>query len=170
MIIKEINIQNFKSFGNNKQTIKFDHNGQLILLQGDNGSGKSSLQETIDFSLFGLVRGKEKKRIPQTDLPNRINESLLTSINFINENNENIKITRGLKPLKFEILKDKNDISDIFRKLDQEKREEIIGMNYDIYKSFISMSLNDFTNFINLDPNTKRKLLNKLFNLEDLDK
>jgi DNA repair exonuclease SbcCD ATPase subunit len=170
MIIKEINIQNFKSFGNNKQTIKFDNNGQLILLQGDNGSGKSSLQETIDFSLFGLVRGKEKKRIPQTDLPNRINGSLLTSINFINENNENIKITRGLKPLKFEILKDKNDISDIFRKLDQEKREEIIGMNYDIYKSFISMSLNDFTNFINLDPNTKRKLLNKLFNLEDLDK
>lgn len=170
MIIKEINVQNFKSFGNNKQTVSFDKNGQLILLCGENGSGKSSLQETIDFTLFGVVRGKERKRIPQTEIPNRINGSLITSINFLNDNNENIKITRGLKPLKFQILKDKNDISDQFKKYEQEKREEIIGMNYEIYKSFISMSLNDFKNFINLEPETKRKLLNKLFNLEELDK
>ena len=169
MIIKEINIQNFKSFGNNKQTIQFDENGgKLILLLGDNGAGKSSFQETIDYSLFGIVRGKEKKRIPQTELPNRINGSLLTSIKFIN-NNDNIFIERGLKPIKLKILKNNNDITSEYRNYNQDKKDNIIGMNYDIYKSFISMNLNDFTNFINLDPDTKRKLLNKLFNLNEID-
>ena len=47
MLIEEINIQNFKSFGNNKQTIKFDSIGKLILLQGDNGSGKCISPNTI---------------------------------------------------------------------------------------------------------------------------
>jgi DNA repair exonuclease SbcCD ATPase subunit len=169
MIINEINIQNFKSFGNNKQTIKFEENGQLILMCGKNGNGKSSILESIDFSLYGLVRGKEKKRIPLTELPNRINDSLLTSIKFINNNNNNITIERGLKPNKLKVILDSNDITSNYKKYTQDDKEDIIGMNYEIYKSFISMSLNDFTNFINLNPETKRKLLNKLFNLEELD-
>lgn len=170
MLIKEISIQNFKSFGNNKQTIKFDNNnGSLILLCGENGTGKSSFQETLDFTLFGVVRGKERKRIPQTELPNRINGSLLTSIKFINENKDNIHIDRGLKPLKLKVDVNSNDITTTYKKYSQDKKEELIGMNYEIYKSFISMSLNDFTNFINLDADTKRKLLNRLFNLEELD-
>jgi len=170
MLIKEISLQNFKSFGNNKQVIKFDNNGSLILLSGKNGNGKSSLQESIDFSLFGLVRGKERKRIPQTELPNRINGSLLTSVNFINDDGDNIYIERGLKPPKLSVISNSNDITQQYKTHTLEKKESIIGMNYDIYKSFISMSLNDFSNFINLDPETKRKLLNKLFNLEKLDK
>lgn len=169
MIIKDITIQNFKSFGNNQQSIKFANESQLILLQGNNGSGKSSILETIDFCLYGVVRGKERKKIPQTELPNRNNGSLLASINFINEKNENVYIERGLKPLKLKILLNSNDITNEYKQYEQEKKENIIGINYEIYKSFISMSLNDFTNFINLEPDTKRKLLNKLFNLDELD-
>ena len=52
MLIEEISIQNFKSFGNNKQTIKFDDSGKLILLQGENGSGKCISPNTvIDISI-----------------------------------------------------------------------------------------------------------------------
>jgi len=169
MLIEKISIQNFKSFGNNKQTIKFDNNGKLILILGENGSGKSSFQEVIDFTLFGVVRGKEKKRIPQTELPNRINGALLTSIKYTNDKNNKISIERGLKPTKLKVNVDSNDITPSYKKYTTDKKEELIGMNYDIYKSFISMSLNDFTNFINLDAETKRKLLNRLFNLEELD-
>lgn len=169
MIIKDISIQNFKSYGNNKQTLNFDEKGQLVLLQGLNGSGKSTLQESIDFSLFGVVRGKERKRIPQSELPNRTNDSLLTSIEFINENNDNIKIERGLKPTRLKVQLNSNDITQTYKKYDQTKKENLVGFNYDLYKSFISMSLNDFTNFTNLSPETKRKLLNRLFNLDELD-
>ena len=85
MIIKSISLKNFKSFGNNKQTVEFDTTtGNLILLSGQNGAGKSSFQQSFDFSVFGIVRGKNGKRVPQTILPNRINKNLETEIEFIN--------------------------------------------------------------------------------------
>ncbi len=169
MIIKEISIQNFKSFGNNLQTVKFDDTGKLILFYGKNGKGKSSFQESIDYSLFGIVRGKERKRISLKDLPNRINGSLFTKIVFYNNNDDLVSIERGLEPLKLKVELNGNDITSRFKVMDLDQRESLIGMNYEIYKSFISMSLNDFANFINLDPDTKRKLLNRLFSLEELD-
>ena len=62
MIISEIGIKGYKSFGNNEQTIKLNtEKGELILLSGRNGAGKSSILESIDYSLFGKVRGKNKK-------------------------------------------------------------------------------------------------------------
>ena len=99
MIIKSISLKNFKSFGNNKQTVEFDTTtGNLILLSGQNGAGKSSFQQSFDFSVFGIVRGKNGKRVPQTILPNRINKNLETEIEFINNLSDTIKIQRNLEP------------------------------------------------------------------------
>ena len=47
MIIESITLRNFKSFGNNKQTVKFrTDKGELILLSGDNGAGKCLSPDT----------------------------------------------------------------------------------------------------------------------------
>jgi DNA repair exonuclease SbcCD ATPase subunit len=43
MLIKEIGIRGFRSFGNNEQIIKLNtEKGELVLLVGNNGNGKSS--------------------------------------------------------------------------------------------------------------------------------
>jgi len=48
MIIDEIGIRGYKSFGNNEQILKISTDkGQLILLVGNNGNGKSSLLESF---------------------------------------------------------------------------------------------------------------------------
>ncbi len=48
MIIKEIGIRGFKSYGNNEQKIKLNINsGELILLSGANGSGKCVDESTL---------------------------------------------------------------------------------------------------------------------------
>ena len=53
MIISEITLKNFKSFGNNEQTLKLNtQNGELILLTGSNGNGKSSLIESFEYVLY----------------------------------------------------------------------------------------------------------------------
>lgn len=170
MIIKSISLRNFKSFGNNKQTLNFDTDvGKLILISGKNGNGKTSLQQSFDFSLFGIVRGKNGKRVTQTILPNRVNNNLETEINFINNLSDNIKIERSLSPNKAKIfINDKNKTKQ-FKSLKKEDREKIIGFDFETYKSFISMSVSDFANFIDLSPDEKRKIINKLFNLQDLD-
>jgi DNA repair exonuclease SbcCD ATPase subunit len=72
MIIKKITIKNFKSFGNNEQIIELNPKyGELILLSGRNGAGKSSIPEAIDYCLFNKVKGKKKKHIVLSALPMR---------------------------------------------------------------------------------------------------
>ena len=46
MIINDIGLKNFKSYGNNMQKVYFNE-GELILLSGDNESGKSTLIDLI---------------------------------------------------------------------------------------------------------------------------
>jgi len=72
MIIKSISIRNFKSFGNNTQKINFKINeGELILLTGNNGSGKCISPDTqIDISIDDekimdlLLKFLEKRKKP----------------------------------------------------------------------------------------------------------
>ena len=78
-------------------------------------SHNSALQESIDFSIFGVVRGKEKKKLPLKDLPNRINKNLLNIINFKNDNGDDIYIERGLEPQKLIIKVNDNDITNKYK-------------------------------------------------------
>ena len=62
MIIKELIIRGFKSFGNNEQKIVLnDKKGELILLYGENGDGKSNLISSFEYTLYGKCRGRTKK-------------------------------------------------------------------------------------------------------------
>jgi len=170
MIIKSISLRNFKSFGNNTQTVKFkEDSSDLILLTANNGGGKSSFQQSFDFSIFGIVRGKSGKRVPQSILPNRINKNLETEIQFFNNMSDNIKIQRCLEPNRAKVFINDIDETRKFKNLKKEDRDKLIGFDYDTYKSFISMSVSDFANFIDLNPEEKRSIINRLFNLQNLD-
>ncbi len=47
MIIDEIGIRGYKSFGNNEQVVKLNtEKGELVLLVGNNGNGKSLIPKT----------------------------------------------------------------------------------------------------------------------------
>jgi exonuclease SbcC len=166
MIIKSILLKNFKSFGNNEQLLELNvDKGELILLVGQNGNGKSSLIESIDYCLYGKVRGKKKKWVTQATLANRINNELLTKIQFISKGTE-VEIQRGLNPSVLNLLEngipnDKAGKSNL-----EDKIQKYIGLDIETFKSFISMSINDFKNFISLSSEEKQLLLDKLFNLE----
>jgi DNA repair exonuclease SbcCD ATPase subunit len=169
MIINSIGLKNFKSYGNNMQTVTFKSGGELILLTGDNEVGKSSLIEAIDYTLYGVVRGKKTKKLAITKLPNRTNKNLETEIKFINDDNDNIVIKKKLEPNSIEVYKNTINFLPEFKSMTVENREKFIGLEYNTYKSLISLNLNDFANFVNLDTETKRKLLNKLFNITEID-
>lgn len=169
MRIKKIQFKNIKSFGNKLEEISFSDSPELILLTGTNGVGKSTIQESIDLTIFGQIRGKNKKKIPLKHIPNRFNKNLHTNIEFFNFNNDSITIQRELLPTNFTISKNNEDITEQYSKYSKEEREKLLDFNYDTFKSFISLSMNDFLNFIELSTENKKLLLNKLFNLEKLD-
>jgi len=56
MLINELGIRGFKSYGNNEQVLKLNPAWlDLIFLVGNNGDGKSSLLDFFDFTLFVKV-------------------------------------------------------------------------------------------------------------------
>jgi len=166
MLISEIGIRGFKSYGNNEQVLKLNtEKGDLILLVGNNGSGKSSLLDSFDYVLYGKVRGKKKRWSTLSTLPNRINGELQNRIKFKSLGTE-VEVKRGIGPNILElyengVLNERAGKSNI-----DEKIENYIGMDIETFKSFISMSINDFKNFISLTTEEKQLLLDKLFNLE----
>lgn len=167
MKISEIEIKNFKSFGNKPQKVKLNvDKGDLILLSGRNGSGKSSLISAIDYTLYNKVVGNKKKWATLKSLPNRINSDMECSVKFTSDNKK-IEITRNQKDL---ILKEDGITNERAGKKNlDELIENYVGMDIETFKSFISMSINDFKNFISLTSAEKKLLLDKLFNLETIN-
>lgn len=161
--------KNIKSFGNKVQRVTFDKDGQLILLVGRNGTGKTTIRNTLDLTLYGKVISTTGNKLANKHIPNRTNKNLFTSVNFINNNNNNIVMTRGLDPNTFSIEVDRTNQTENFKNMSPEDRENLIGYPYDVFKSFISLSINEFKNFINLTTADKRTVMNKLFNVNRLD-
>lgn len=168
MLINKITIKNFRSFGNDEQTIELPiDKGQLILISGGNGEGKSSILQNFDYTLFGKVKGR-KKALAMSSLPNRINKELLSTIQF-NSNGTQIEVKRGINPNMLELYEN-NILYDRAGKVNVDDRlQKWIGIDLDTFKSFISLNVSDFKNFISLSTEEKRLLLDKLFNLEAIN-
>jgi DNA repair exonuclease SbcCD ATPase subunit len=167
MIISEIGIRGFKSFGNNEQTLKLNSDkGELILLTGSNGNGKSSFIESFEYVLYGKVKSmKKKKWATLGTLPNRINGELQNRIKFLSNGTE-VEVIRGIGPSVLKLIENGLENDRAGKANIDEKIENYIGMDIETFKSFISMSINDFKNFISLSNEEKQLLLDKLFNLE----
>ena len=167
MLINEIGIKGFKSFGNNEQSLKLNtEKGELILLTGSNGNGKSSFIESFEYVLYGKVKSmKKKKWATLSTLPNRINNELQNRIKFVSNGTE-VEIIRGINPSTLKLIENGIENDRAGKANLDEKIEDYIGMDIETFKSFISMSINDFKNFISLSNDEKQLLLDKLFNLE----
>lgn len=169
MIISEIGIRNFKSFGNNEQVLKLNtEKGELILLMGKNGSGKSSLIESLDYCIFNKCRGKKRKWVTLSTLPNRTNGELLNRVKFVSNGTE-VEVHRGQNPSKLKLIENGIENDRAGKSNINDKIQKYIGLDIETFKSFISMSINDFKNFINLSNEEKKLLLDKLFNLETIN-
>jgi DNA repair exonuclease SbcCD ATPase subunit len=169
MLFTKIGIRNVKSFGNNLQTLEFDPEvGELVLLTGENGSGKSSFKESIEFALYGKVKKKSGDgTIAKDKLANRFNKNLHVGIEFLGSDSKrtHVRVERDVKPDKLNLWVDHKPYDRIGKGNIDDKIEEYVGLDYKSFLSFISMSINDFKNFMSLNSEDKKLLLDRLFNL-----
>lgn len=103
MIIEEISIKNFKSFGNSEQTLKINkEKGELILLMGSNGNGKSLVKETeitVRFNPNSSVSVEELSNDPKVITLERLND-LQERYNIIGKYCLEVKTQNGFKKVK----------------------------------------------------------------------
>lgn len=118
----------------------------------------------IDFALYGEVKNNNKK-LKLAALPNRFNNNMMVDLDFYSKKSD-IKVLRKINPSEFVVSIDGEAIKRAGKSNMQDKLDEYNDFDIDSWASFISMSINDFKNFMSLKPEEKRLLLDRLFNLE----
>ena len=165
MKIKEFAFKNICSYGNKIQTFKFSDEPNLILVQGTNGSGKSSISDALTVSIYGKSGIRKIKEIP-----NRINKNAYTLVKFTANNGDEVEIERGLEPNFSKILINGNDYNlPDKRRVDEFIEEELVKIPFNVFSNTISLSVNDFKSFVKLSPADKRKIIeDNIKNINDI--
>lgn len=159
--LERIKFKNLLSFGNNYTEYKIERG--ITRIKGKNGSGKSSIIEAIYFGLFG----RPYRNINLNQLINSINKSNLEVIIEFKKNNDNYRIERGLKPNFLRIYRN-NELVPILsksRSYQDVLETQILGITPLEFCQAYLKSMNDVS-FMSLSKNEKRKILEKIFEIE----
>jgi len=156
--------RNICSYGNKLQEFVFTDGPELILVEGKNGSGKSSIKEALTVSMYGKSAVRKTK-----DIPNRRNKNAYTCNEFVSSSGNVVKIERGIDPnfTNLTIDGESHNLPDK-RKVDEFLEEELIKFPFSVFSNTISLSFEDFKSFIRLTPTDKRKIIDKIFGTDTL--
>jgi DNA repair exonuclease SbcCD ATPase subunit len=161
---KKIKWRNFLSYGNNWTEFNFSQG--INFISGASGSGKSCINDLLNFSLFG----KPYRKININNLINSINKkNLLVYLEF-SKNGKEYVIKRGLKPNIFEIYENGNliDIDAHKTKYQEFLEENILEFDENYFNQIIIKSLTKKNSIFNYTKEEKRRLIDELFGLQEI--
>jgi DNA repair exonuclease SbcCD ATPase subunit len=157
---KKIKFRNILSYGN--AWTEFEFKPGLNLIKAQNGSGKSAIIDAMTFALFG----KPYRDIKLMQLINNINDAGLEVVINFSIGDDEYEITRGLKPSKFAIKKNGDNLELLSsKKLNQDEIDRIIGIDYNLYKNIVCIASINNKSFLALAPYEKRALIESIFNI-----
>ncbi|MCK5020796.1 MAG: AAA family ATPase, partial [Candidatus Peribacteraceae bacterium] len=170
LIFKKARVRNFLSYGNNWQEIEFPIGvnlvqGHTVETDKSNGSGKSSVTEIIPFALFG----KTIKELPQSKVINWFNRGKCMVELYLESNGDEYVFKRGLKPNKFTVSCNGDDIvrpADI-KTFQYQIENDIIGMDFKTFKNLRYFSPNNTISILGAKKDQKRQFLESLFDLSE---
>lgn len=161
MILKSITWQNFKSYSNIPTTINFDTPNSVNLIIGENGTGKSSIEEVIKYTLYGKL-----DNFNNSDIPNRINKNFYSKIEIECDGHE-IIIERGLSPSIFAVRIDGELVDTAGKSNVQNMLEETyFKMSYTVFCNTLVLSIDNFKSLIDLSVSDKRAIIDKIFGFD----
>ena len=164
MKLVEWSYKNILSYGNLLQTFKFDDTPQLILVEGENGAGKSSIKESLTVSIYGRSAIRKMK-----DIPNWINKNAYTNVKFLTNSGDFVEIDRGIEP-NFSDIKINGSTFNLpdKRKVDEFVEDELVKNPFPVFCNTSSLSFDDFKSFVNLTQADKRKIVDRIFGIDIL--
>lgn len=164
MKIIELSFKNVLSYGNIIQSFRFEDRPRLVLVEGENGSGKSTIKEALTVSIYGKSAIRKNK-----DIPNWINRAAYTRVVFKTNSGDLVELDRGIDP-NFSDIKINGAAFNLpdKRKVDEFIEEELTRIPFSVFCNTISLSFDDFKSFTTMSTGDKRKIIDKVFGLDVL--
>jgi Straboviridae SbcC-like subunit of palindrome specific endonuclease len=159
---EKIRFKNVNTFGN--AWTEFYFKPGLNLVTGTNGSGKSTfLLDVLSFANYG----KPYRSIKIDELINNKNCKQLVAESYFKIDDDKYSIQRGLKPSFIKLLKNGEEVELLSHKsLIQEEIDKLLGINHNLFKQIISLSLLNNKPFLSLDAKEKREITESVFNIK----
>ena len=160
---KNVRWKNFLSTGNVFTELDLtSHKTNLIV--GTNGAGKSTVLDALTFVLFG----KPFRKINKPMLVNSINEKdCVAEVEFAVGKNE-YKITRSIKPNKFEIFCNGQEWNQEASVVDQQKllEQNVLKMNYKSFTQIVVLGSSTFVPFMRLPVPARREIIEDILDIQ----
>tara|TARA_R110000796_G_scaffold26398_19_gene73467 strand:+ start:16 stop:1728 length:1713 start_codon:yes stop_codon:yes gene_type:complete len=167
IVFKTLKYKNFLSTGNGWSEIDFTKD-KTTLIVGNNGAGKSTMLDALSFALFG----KSHRNISKPQLVNSINnKDCVVEVEF-NALGQEFKITRGIKPNKFEIWRGGQMIDQASHARDYQKMLElnILKLNHKSFHQIVVLGSSSFVPFMQLTAQNRRDVIEDLLDINVFSK
>lgn len=162
MKLKRLVFRNFTSYGQKDQVIDIPEKAGLFLVQGPNGSGKTSIPDIMRFLWYGKVDGKNK-----SDLPNRLNKSAYVRGEGV-VRGRNVVVERGISPNLMELKIDGQPYDKANSGVGPSEylSDELLEIPSYVFNNAICLSIRDFKSFLKMSAKDKRSLMDRIFGFQ----
>lgn len=155
MKVSSLSFKNIGPYGNSFVTLSIPEDPSLILIQGVNGMGKSTLIEALTFGIYG-----ESPKRALKDLPNRINGGAHTIVKLRTTDDQYVEIERGIQPAFLEVTIDKIPIPASKKpQMNKDISNKYAKLAVDVFCNVISLSISDFKSFITMSPSDRKSVV-----------
>ena len=164
------------------ETTSFDfrkYDGQLFLITGDTGAGKTAIFDAICFALYGEVSGDDRRHLKAKQIHNRscsLGQDTVVKFTFSHKEKE-YTVTRRLHFAKTRGAEDAYGDGAPKATFEEkgstetitgdgkvtEKVEEILSLNGDQFRKIIMLAQGEFKDFLMANSDKKNEILGKLF-------
>lgn len=160
MKFEKIEFKNIFAYGEETRVVEYLDNGELVLLKGKTGAGKSAILSLPILVLYGRLAKTTK-----TSIANRINKHGWIK-GTITKGQHRYIIEREFSPNSLKIWKDGEPI-DIYGASAGEDyiNTEIIEIPITTFTNMISISMKKFKSFLSMSPTERKQVVDEVFDV-----
>ena len=167
IVFEKVRWKNFLSTGDRFTEVQLNRSPSTLIV-GQNGAGKSTLLDALSFALFG----KPHRDINKPQLVNSINnKNCVVEVEF-SIGSHKFRVTRGIKPGKFEIYQNDQMVNQSANARDYQKflEQNILKLNHKSFHQIVVLGSSSFIPFMQLQASHRREVIEDLLDINIFSK